>query len=210
MYKNLFITVDGIDGAGKSTHVDFIQRYLASKGINSITLREPGGSDFGEQIRNLLLHTEVKLHSITELLLMFASRQELLTQKIVPALNNAHSVICDRYIDASIAYQGYGREIDLVKIDKIISLLEPNLTPDLTFVFDVDLDVAQQRICSNKYKDRIERENQLFFKRVQNGYRTLAYNNPERIKLIDTNNSILDTQAKIIEYLDQLINLNKK
>lgn len=205
MKKNFFITVDGIDGAGKSTHVTFIKNYLANNNIDAITLREPGGTDFGEKIRDMLLHTDIKLHSITELLLMFASRQELITQKILPALNNNQSVISDRYIDASIAYQGFGRGIELSKLDSIISLLEPQLKPDLTFIFDTDLSLANQRLSRNNNKDRIEQENQDFFKRVQDGYRTIAKDNPNRVKLIDTRNSIAHTQSILANYLDLLI-----
>ena len=118
--RGLFISVEGIDGAGKSTHVDFISRYLKDKGYEVVTTREPGGTVLGEKIRDLLLHNDEEIHRITELLLMFASRQQLIAELIEPNLAKGVCVIADRFIDASIAYQAYGRGIGREKLDKII------------------------------------------------------------------------------------------
>ena len=203
--RGLFISVEGIDGAGKSTHIDFISKFLEEKGLPTITTREPGGTPLGEEIRNLLLHNHSNMHSITELCLMFASRQELIAKVIEPNLDKGICVISDRYIDASIAYQGYGRQIGSDGLDKIISLLKPQLTPDITFLFDAPLEVAYERVSKNGRKDRIEQEDQEFFMRVQNAYYTIAKNDPTRVKVISTNQLITDTHIMLSEHLQLLL-----
>jgi dTMP kinase len=203
--RGLFISVEGIDGAGKSTHVAFIREYLEDKGFQVVVTREPGGTKLGEKIRDILLHSDSDIHPITELCLLFASRQELISQVIEPNLANGICVIADRFIDASIAYQAYGRNIGRDKLDKIVSLLEPSLITDLTFLFDVPLDMAFNRVSKNKQKDRIEQENSDFFATVQNAYRMIADNEPERVKVITTNQVIEKTQILLASYLSQLI-----
>jgi dTMP kinase len=217
-HLGLFISVEGIDGAGKSTHVAFIQEYLESHGLQVITTREPGGTILGEKIRELLLDKSNYMHQITELLLLFASRQELIANTILPNLERGVCVVADRFIDASIAYQGGGRKIDADKIKQIISLLEPQIQTDLTFLFNVRLDVACQRIANratkvmlteniteNKLPDRIEQEDVEFFERVQNAYLQIAESEPVRVKIIDTANLIEHSRDIIIKHLDQLI-----
>jgi dTMP kinase len=203
--RGLFISVEGIDGAGKSTHVDFISRYLKDKGYELVTTREPGGTVLGEKIRDLLLHNDEEIHRITELLLMFASRQQLIAELIEPNLAKGVCVIADRFIDASIAYQAYGRGIGREKLDKIISLLEPNYTTDLTFLFDLPLDLAFTRLNKSRQKDRIEQENSSFFANVQNAYQMIAKNEPDRVKVITTNQLKEKTRILLASYLDQLI-----
>jgi len=203
--RGLFISVEGIDGAGKSTHVDFISRYLKDKGYEVVTTREPGGTVLGEKIRDLLLHNDEEIHRITELLLMFASRQQLIAELIEPNLAKGVCVIADRFIDASIAYQAYGRGIGREKLDKIISLLEPNYTTDLTFLFDLPLDLAFTRLNKSRQKDRIEQENSSFFANVQNAYQMIAKNEPDRVKVITTNQLKEKTRILLASYLDQLI-----
>lgn len=201
----LFITVEGIDGAGKSTHVDFIQSYLENKGRRVLTTREPGGTIIGEKIRDLLLHNHDKIHSTTELFLMFASRQEIISNVIIPTLENGVCVVLDRFIDSSLAYQGGGRGLGMAKVEKIISLLEPQIKPDLTFLFDVELSVAFSRLSKNKTKDRIEQENEKFFTKVQNAYHEIAKNEPQRVKVINTIQSKEKTQVELKQYLDELL-----
>ena len=203
--RGLFISVEGIDGAGKSTHVDFISSYLKDKGYEVVTTREPGGTELGEKIRNLLLHSDGEVHRITELLLMFASRQQLIAQLIEPNLAKGVCVIADRFIDASIAYQAYGRGIGREKLNKIISLLEPNYTTDLTFLFDLPLDLAVARLNKSRQKDRIEQETSDFFANVQNAYHMIAKDEPDRVKVITTNQVKEKTRMLIASYLDQLI-----
>jgi dTMP kinase len=203
--QGLFISIEGIDGAGKSTHVDFIRRYLEQHGLTVVVTREPGGTLFGEKIRDLLLHNQEPLHNITELLLMFASRQQLIHEVIAPNLRNGGCVLADRFVDASIAYQGGGRKLGVDKVQQLIDLLEPCLKTDLTLLFDVPLAVAKQRLTTNQKKDRIEREADIFFKRVQEAYYAIVAKEPRRVKLVKTDQSIAETEAQIRQHLDSLL-----
>ncbi len=204
MKRGLFISVEGIDGAGKSSHVEFIRDYLESKGHQVIITREPGGTVIGEKIRELLL-TSDHMHHTTELLLYFASRQEIIRQVIVPNLEAGVCVIADRFVDASIAYQGGGRNLGVDKVKLVYSLLEPHLTTDRTFLFDVPLDLALDRLSRGRELDRIELESREFFERVQNAYYDLATSEPERIKIIMTNHPFHETRAKLMSELDELL-----
>ncbi|MCC2645399.1 MAG: dTMP kinase [Burkholderiales bacterium] len=204
MKKGLFISVEGIDGAGKSTHVNFICEYLESKGKTVVVTREPGGTPLGEQIRNLLLHS-TNMHHNTELLLMFASRQELIEKIIFPNLKDGICVVADRFVDASLAYQGAGRGLGMAKVKQLINLLEPGLTTDLTFLFNVPLSIAVNRIAKNRNKDRIEEENEDFFTKVQNAYLDIAKAQPDRMKVINTNRLKSETRNEIIQHLDYLL-----
>lgn len=203
--RGLFISLEGIDGAGKSTHVNFMREYLEDKGFSVILAREPGGTLLGEKVRNLLLHENGDIHRVTELCLLFASRQELISKVIEPNLAKGVCVIADRFIDASIAYQGYGRKIGVDKLAKIIALLEPQLTTDLTLLFDLPLEVALSRVAKNKNKDRIEREDAEFFASVQDGYRQIAAENAQRVKIIQTNQKIDTVRVLIVHHLEELL-----
>ncbi len=203
--RGLFISLEGIDGAGKSTHVNFMREYLEDKGFSVVLAREPGGTPLGEEIRSLLLHDSGDIHPITELCLLFASRQELISKVIEPNLAKGICVIADRFIDASIAYQGYGRKIGVDKLAKIIALLEPQLTTDLTLLFDLPLEVALSRVAKNKNKDRIECENAEFFASVQDAYRQIAAQNTQRVKIIQTNQKIDTVRVLIVHHLEELI-----
>jgi dTMP kinase len=200
----LFISVEGIDGAGKSTQVTFIKQYLEDKGKQVILTREPGGTELGEKIRDLLLNSQ-QMHPVTELLLMFASRQELINNIIIPKLQQGVCVVADRFIDAAIAYQGGGRGLGLDKVSKVISLLEPQLQTDLTFLFDAPLSLALNRVARNRQKDRIEQETGSFFARVQHTYHEIAKQEPERVKVINTNQALENTHTLVARYLDQLL-----
>lgn len=202
--RGVFISVEGIDGAGKSTHLNFIQDFLKHNGHEVILTREPGGTNLGEKIRELLLNSE-EMDSNTELLLMFASRQELISKIILPNLKRGVCVIADRFIDASIAYQGEGRGLGVEQVLKVANLLVPRLETDLTFLFQVPIEVAASRLAKNDKKDRIEKESSEFFTRVDNAYRVLAANHPERIKTISTKNSKEETQKQIAVYLKHLL-----
>ena len=204
MKRGVFLSVEGIDGAGKSTHVEFIRNYLQERGIEVIVTREPGGTVVGERIRELLLTSE-HMHHNTELLLYFASRQELLQQVILPNLEAGVWVLADRFVDASIAYQGGGRELGVAKVQQVYALLEPRLTTDMTFLFDVPLAIAMDRLSRGRELDRVEQESQEFFARVQNTYHALAKAEPERIKLVSTERSFSKTRQQLSDYLDQLL-----
>ena len=204
MKRGLFISVEGIDGAGKSSHVEFICEYMRSKGYKVIVTREPGGTKLGEQIRNLLLNSE-QMHPNTELLLYFASRQEILQQVILPNLAAGNCVIADRFVDASIAYQGGGRMLGIDKVKQVYSLLEPVLKTDATFLFDVPLKMALNRLQQAGNLDRIELESSEFFARVQKAYHLLAKEEPERIKLISTAGAFEETRKNLQQHLEQLL-----
>lgn len=206
MTQGLFISVEGIDGAGKSTHVSFIGEYLESTGKTVIITREPGGTELGESLRNLLLNSD-NMHRNTELLLMFAARQELITKVLLPNLQQGVCVISDRFVDASFAYQGAGRALGADKVRQLMNCLEPVVVPNLTLLFDAPLAVALARM--NKNKDRIEREGEGFFARVQNAYLDIATAQPERVKVIKTNQSCTATRAEIIQHLDYLLDMQK-
>jgi dTMP kinase len=202
--RGLFISVEGIDGAGKSTHIAFISEYLKNLGYPVTLTREPGGTDLGEKIRGLLLNS-TNMHKITELLLMFASRQELIHNVIMPNLDNGVCVIADRFIDASIAYQGIGRGLGIDTVEKVISILEPQITTDLTILFDTPLPIALHRVSRSRNKDRIENEADNFFSAVQKAYHDIVKLAPHRVKLISTDQPKEDTQKMIATLLANLV-----
>ena len=205
MNKGKFITVDGVEGAGKSTQIDLICSYLQRKGVEVVRTREPGGTDLGEKIRTLLLDVDNKeMHSDTELLLMFSSRNELIQNKIIPALNKGSWVVSDRFTDASFAYQGGGRMLDLDRISKLESWVLGEFQPDLTLLLDVSVDIGMTRIETRAAKDRIELEERAFFERVRSVFIDRSKSYPERIKLIDASGSISEIHNKIKLFLDVL------
>ena len=205
MTKGKFITIDGVEGAGKSTQIDLICSYLHQKGIEVVRTREPGGTAVGEKIRSVLLDVEnQEMHSDTELLLMFSSRNELIQNKIIPALNEGFWVVSDRFTDASFAYQGGGRMLNLDRIDKLADWVLGDFKPDLTFLLDVSVEVGMERIESRAAKERIELEERAFFERVRSVFVSRSEAFPDRIKLIDANDSVEGIQSKIRAYIDLL------
>ena len=205
MNKGKFITIDGVEGSGKSTQIDLICSYLQRKGIEVVRTREPGGTDLGEKIRSLLLDIDNKeMHSDTELLLMFSSRNELIQNKIIPALNKGSWVVSDRFTDASFAYQGGGRMLDLNRISKLESWVLGEFQPNLTLFLDVSVDVGMQRVEARAAKDRIELEERAFFERVRSVFIDRSKSYPERIKLIDASGSISEIHNNIKLFLDLL------
>ena len=205
MTKGKFITIDGVEVAGKSTQIDLICSYLHQKGIEVVRTREPGGTAVGEKIRSVLLDVEnQEMHSDTELLLMFSSRNELIQNKIIPALNEGFWVVSDRFTDASFAYQGGGRMLNLDRIDKLADWVLGDFKPDLTLLLDVSVEVGMERIESRAAKDRIELEERAFFERVRSVFVSRSEAFPDRIKLIDANDSVDGIQSKIRAYTDLL------
>lgn len=197
-----FISFEGIDGAGKSTHIGFVADYLAARGKIVVSSREPGGTPLGEKLRDLLLHE--KMHLETEALLMFASRREHIAQVIEPALARNEWVLSDRFTDASFAYQGGGRGLDLAKMDVLEAWVHPALQPDLTLLFDVPLDVARLRLDASRTLDKFEREHADFFNACRNEYLRRADQFPQRIVVIDSTRSMDDTRAQIVNALARL------
>ena len=178
-----FITFEGVDGAGKSTHLSWFAEALRQRGQDVVVTREPGGTALGEQLREILLHQTMGMD--TEALLMFAARAEHIEQVISPALLAGKVVISDRFSDASFAYQGSGRGMDWEKLKQLEAWVHNDLQPDLTLFFDVPVDVARLRLASNATPDRFEQEHGDFFERVRAGYHRRVQENPQRYAVID-------------------------
>ena len=198
-----FITIEGIECVGKSTNAKFIEQTLNKRGIKTLVTREPGGSNVGEKIRNILLFEKKDtLSPMTELLLLFAAREKHINEIIKPALNNGTWVICDRFTDASFAYQGYGRQLGFDKVNELKLIIQKDFEPDLTILLDASIEVITSRRKLNP-NDRFESENIEFFERVRNGYLELADIFNERIIVIDASKRIDVVQSEI----GKLINL---
>lgn len=198
-----FISFEGIDGAGKSTHVGFVADFLRARGIALVTSREPGGTPLGEKLRDLLLHET--MHLETEALLMFASRREHIAMVIAPALARGDWVISDRFTDASFAYQGGGRGLNRQKMETLEQWVHPDLQPDLTFLFDVPLAVARARLDATRAPDKFEREQAEFFSATRAEYLRRAAQFPQRFRIIDSTQSMARTQAQIVGILEPLL-----
>ncbi len=201
--RGKFLTVEGIDGAGKSTHIGFIADFLAARGRQVVASREPGGTPLGEKLRELLLHE--KMHLETEALLMFASRREHLAQVIEPHLAAGTWVLSDRFTDASFAYQSGGRGLDRQKLEALEAWVHPHLQPDLTLLFDVPLEVARERLDATRTLDKFEREQDAFFARCRAEYLRRAAQFPERFVVVDSTRSIEATRQTISEALERLL-----
>tara|TARA_R110002074_G_scaffold366982_1_gene540993 strand:+ start:199 stop:825 length:627 start_codon:yes stop_codon:yes gene_type:complete len=207
MVKGRFISLEGIEGSGKSTQLNYVVDYLQNNKIEVVSTREPGGTLVGERIRDLLLdNTLPGMHMDTELLLMFAARVEHVKTVIEPALDSGKWVICDRFYDATYAYQGYGRQIDLQRIDELKRFSIGELVPDVTLLLDVTLDVSMDRVSKRGSKDRFENEKIAFYKKVREGYLAIANENPGRVICIDATRSIKEVQTSIQLKLDELLN----
>lgn len=205
MERGKFITIDGVEGAGKSTQIEFICEYLKAKGIQVILTREPGGTELGESIRTLLLSNSTgDMHADTELMLMFAARNEHIQNKIIPALNQGNWVLSDRFTDSSYAYQGGGRGLDVDRISQLESWVVQDFTPDMTLLLDVPVEIGMSRVESRGKKDRIEMEKMDFFDRVRRAYIARSKEFPDRIKLIDSSQTIEHTTRQIGSILDTL------
>lgn len=198
-----FISFEGIDGAGKSTHIGFVAEWLASRGKTVVSSREPGGTALGEKLRSLLLHE--KMHVETEALLMFASRREHLAQVIEPAIARGDWVLSDRFTDASFAYQSAAGGMDRAKIMALAQWVHPQRWPDMTLLFDVPLEVARERLDAERTLDKFEQEKADFFARCRSEYLRLAAEFPHRIVVIDSTRSIEETRATIAAALGSLL-----
>ena len=189
MRKGCFITFEGIDGAGKSTQLAWVKELLVKRGIAVTVTREPGGTSLGERLREILLHSEDAVLPETEALLMFAARREHIDKVITPALERGEVVLCDRFTDATIAYQGGGSGVDIAKLESLERWVQGELQPDLTLYFDLPVEVAKERINDLRKSDRFERETDGFFERVRLAYLARARSHPQRVHVIDANAS---------------------
>jgi len=195
--RGKFITFEGIDGAGKSSHVGWLAELLRQRGLVVHVTREPGGTELGENLRELLLHKS--MHLETETLLMFAARREHLARLIEPALAKGEWVICDRFSDATYAYQGGGRGLERHKLQQLEQWVHGHLQPDLTLLFDLPLDIARERIAlASRVLDRFEQERADFHERVRQAYLERWHSSPGRIHVIDAQGSI-ETIRKSLE-----------
>ena len=202
MKKGLFITLEGIEGAGKSTAVDFIEDFLTKEGHDVIKTREPGGTVIGEQIREILLKNENDtLTYDTELLLVFSARAQHIQEVILPALSSGKIILCDRFTDASYAYQGGGRGIDASRINLLEKWVQGDLRPNLTLLFDLDVSIGMQRTKKRCDADRFEREEINFFKKIRNTYLERAKNEPQRFRIINSALSLENVKEQIVTIL---------
>lgn len=204
MTKARFITLEGGEGVGKTTNLEFIERHLAGRGVNCVRTREPGGTQFGEAVRDLLLGF-AGMEPEAELLLLFAARAQHVKQVIRPALEAGQWVICDRFTDASYAYQGGGRGLDTDLIRILEDWIQRGLQPDLTLLLDAPVDVGMARAKIRGQTDRFESEQSEFFARVRRVYLDLAARYPERIKPVDATRPLPQVQADIARHLDALL-----
>ena len=202
MERGKFITFEGIDGAGKSTHLAYVADLLREQGRRVVVSREPGGTPLGEKLRELLLHE--KMHLETEALLMFAVRREHIAQVIEPALARGDWVISDRFTDASFAYQGGGRKLDLAKLETLEQWVHPHLQPDLTLLFDVPLEVARARLDATRELDKFEQEKADFFAATRAEYLRRAAAHPVRFRVIDSTRPIADIQRELAQIVSSI------
>jgi len=197
-----FITLEGIEGVGKTSNLRFIQELLEAEGHRCVVTREPGGTSLGEALRNILLsHSDENMSADAELLMMFAARAEHLSKVIRPALANEQTVLCDRFTEATYAYQGGGRQLDVDKISALEDWVQGDLRPDLTLILDAPVEVGRARAGSRSDPDRIEKEQDDFFQRVRNAYIEMAKHYPHRICLIDASVELKAVQQQIREKL---------
>ena len=212
MSKGLFITFEGTEGCGKSTQVELLARQLRSLGHRVRVLREPGGTPIGEEIRHTLKHSQnnAAMTPEAELLLMNASRAQLVREIIRPALANGEIVVCDRFYDSTTAYQGYGRELDLSLVKSVIDFAVGDTRPDLTLLLQVPPEVSAERLRSRQStlpfaRDRIEEADQKFFARVAEGYQALAAAETNRIRVVDSADPVENVSAKIWEIIQPIL-----
>ena len=198
--SGFFITIEGIECVGKTTNAKFIVQYLSKYGIKTHQTREPGGTVLGEKIRNMLLFEEKKnITPLIELLLLFAAREANTEQVIKPALKEGTWVVCDRFTDASIAYQGFGRELGYQCVENFKEIILKNFEPDITFLLDAPVKIIRSRKKLNQ-NDRFESETTDFFEKVRNGYLDTARRYNDRIKVIDASKPLEDVQLEIKKF----------
>ena len=205
MQQGLFITLEGVEGAGKSTLMAYVAEVFSEKGKQVVQTREPGGTKTGEQIRSILLDkSNTSLSDDTELLLMFAARLQHINEVISPALSSGEIVICDRFTDASYAYQGAGRGLDTSRIQILEDWVQQGLKPDLTLLFDLDVETGLRRAGKRSEADRFEQEEVSFFERIRACYLERAENEPERFRIVDASQSFENVKQQIQIILEEI------
>lgn len=197
MNKGLFITFEGADGCGKTTQMNLLKDYLIQNGYEVVLTREPGAKGLGEQLREILLNYDGEVADRCESFLFLADRAQNIETIVIPAIKQGKIVLCDRHIDSTVAYQGYGRGLDLDEINYLNNIATGGIKPDLTYVFDVDVETSAKRVGDEK--DRMESAGKEFFNRVRNGYLELAKKEPQRIKVIDSTSSIEEVFQNVLK-----------
>lgn len=197
MSKGLFITFEGGDGCGKTTQINLLDEYLRSKGYKTLLTREPGSKGLGIKLREILLNYDGEVSPVCESFLFLADRAQHVDCIIKPALEEGTIVLCDRHTDSTVAYQGYGRRLDLEQIHRLNKIATSGLKPDLTIVLDVDVETSQKRVGTEK--DRMESAGIEFFERVRKGFLEIAKQEPERVKVVDSTQSIEEIHKQILE-----------
>lgn len=197
MSKGLFITFEGGDGCGKTTQINLLDKYLRSKGYKTLLTREPGSKGLGIKLREILLNYDGEVSPVCESFLFLADRAQHVDCIIKPALEEGAIVLCDRHTDSTVAYQGYGRRLDLEQIHRLNKIATSGLKPDLTIVLDVDVETSQKRVGTEK--DRMESAGIEFFERVRKGFLEIAKQEPERVKVVDSTQSIEEIHKQILE-----------
>ena len=200
MKKGLFITFEGADGCGKTTQMNLLAEYLKNQGREVVLTREPGGKGLGEKIREILLNYDGEVSDRCESFLFLADRAQNIDTIVNPAVDAGKIVLCDRHTDSSVAYQGYGRGLDIERINMLNNLATNGEKPDITFVFDIDTETSMKRV--GKEKDRMESAGFEFHTKVRNGYLEIAKKEPERIKVIDASKSIEEIHQEVLSYLN--------
>ncbi len=202
MTQGLFITFEGPDGCGKTTQMNLLAQYFEKKGKKVVLTREPGGKGLGEKVREILLNYNGEVSDRCESFLFLADRAQNIDIIVKPAVEKGEIVLCDRHIDSTVAYQGYGRGLDINEINILNNLATGGKKPDLTLVFDVDVETSMKRV--GKEKDRMESAGIDFHNRVRNGYLELAKQEPDRIKVLDATKTIEEIHEKVVEIVEKL------
>ena len=202
--RGKFITLEGIDGAGKSTHLAWLADFFRQRGIPVRITREPGGTALGEKLRLVLLDPNNTMHAETEALLVFAARREHLDKVIEQALVQGEWVVCDRFTDATFAYQGGGRGVDWQRLSQLEQWAQRGLQPDLTLLFDLAPEIGRGRARAARSADRFEQEKGDFYQRVRDGYLKRAREAPARVRVIDASQSVAQIQQKLTDIVGEL------
>ena len=208
--RGKFLTIEGTEGVGKTTNIEFIKQWLDGNQISFVSTREPGGTPLAEEIREVLLcNRDEKVCSKAELLMMFAGRAQHIDQVIEPHLARGNWVLCDRFTDATYAYQGAGREMGSELIAQLETMVQGSMRPDLTLILDVPVELGLERAGKRSEPDRFELEKKDFFNRVRQAYLRMAENNPQRYKIIDASLSLDDVQQQIADNLSRFLQDNQ-
>jgi len=202
MKKGLFITFEGADGCGKTTQIELLNKYLVEKGYETLLTREPGAKGLGVKLREILLNYDGEVSPNCESFLFLADRAQHIDCIIKPALEEGKIILCDRHTDSTVAYQGYGRGLDIERINYLNNIATSGLKPDLTIVFDIDVETSMKRVGKNK--DRMESAGIEFFNKVREGYLQIAEKEPNRVKIINSSDTIENIHKKVIELVEIL------